>query len=133
MPFEFPILDKLGILSQKENQKDIQYTPNTRLYSLSANPENEREIYKNHLQKSEKTYIVLLTPKVAQDTLQIIKDIGFSGTFGLHFEKFCSLSEIANMLHNEVKWSRKMTIFLGKILIWLNTTETGLLDELKFY
>ena len=110
--FDFPILDQISEITYSEAQKNAPHSPDTKLYSLSANSDDERAIYKSHLRKSEKTHIVLLTPKVVQNTIQIIEDSGFSVAFGLHFEKFCSLSEVANMVKNEKKWSRKMTIFL---------------------
>ena len=37
------------------------------------------------------------------------------------------------MLESEPIWKRKMGILMTKILFWLEDTETGLLDELKFY
>jgi DNA polymerase III epsilon subunit family exonuclease len=131
--FDFPILDQISELTHTEIQKNVPHTPDTKLYSLSADSENEREIYHTHLRKSEKTHIVVLTPKVVENTMKIVENAGFSVVSGLHFEKFCSLKEVANMVKNEQKWSRKMNIFLGKILFWLHTTKTGLLDELKFY
>lgn len=36
------------------------------------------------------------------------------------------------MLANE-EWDRKESILIGKLLWWIIETETGLIDELKFY
>ena len=47
-------------------------------------------------------------------------------------EKFISLETISGFLEKNI-WTRKESIFITKILFWLKKTNTGLIDELKFY
>lgn len=47
-------------------------------------------------------------------------------------EKFIS-PEIITAFLEKLTWTRKETILMVKFLFWIETTETGLLDELKYY
>lgn len=46
--------------------------------------------------------------------------------------RFCSVEIISAWLEKK-SWTRKETILMLKILTWQRETQTGLLDELKFY
>lgn len=46
--------------------------------------------------------------------------------------RFCSVEIISAWLGKK-SWTRKETILMIKILTWEKETQTGLLDELRFY
>ena len=56
----------------------------------------------------------------------------YSTAFLLTPDKFCSLDILGEYI-TRISFTRKELIFALKMLFWIHSTETSLLDELKYY
>ena len=99
--------------------------------NLIGEAEEEKKLLK---EITEKDTTLLITNGYKQ-SLWITKQLWEAGkkiSIYRESEKFISLETISGFLRKDI-WNRKESIFITKILFWLEKTATGLIDELKFY
>lgn len=99
--------------------------------NLSGKPEEEKKLLEAI---AEENTILLITNGYKQSRW-IAKELWETGkkiSIYRESEKFISLETISGFLEKNI-WTRKESVFITKILFWLEKTTTGLIDELKFY
>ncbi len=63
---------------------------------------------------------------------QVLIEAGHTVSIYRDTEYFCSIDMLSHWL-GMAKWNRKESILIVKLMSWIRETETGLLDELKYY
>lgn len=100
--------------------------------NLSWDLDEEREIIQAALRESGK--IILYTNGCTQSQFwkKTLENMQYSTAFLLTPDKFCSLDILGEYI-TRISFTRKELIFALKMLFWIHSTETSLLDELKYY
>jgi DNA polymerase III epsilon subunit-like protein len=114
----------------KDRSKKIEATSS--IISLNGNPEQEDQFLQEILESHSHTDLLVMEKKTAEFMTEKIKSWGISVMKNRETSSWISFQEIDSLL-NQPSWERKMSVLIGKILFWLEDTETGLIDELKFY
>ncbi len=91
-----------------------------------------KEIVESSLEWSEKVLILAEWSKDIMFLKQLLEEEGLAPTVFASHARYLSRIVLREQLEKK-SWKRKETIFLLKLLSWSLRTETGLLDELKFY
>ena len=88
-----------------------------------------KDTFKTH------SHITLITPgyKTAIWMSHFLLGHGIENTIALGSHKWCSVEHVRELLRSKHSYDRKKLILILKIAFWMTKTETGLLDELKFY
>jgi DNA polymerase III epsilon subunit-like protein len=102
------------------------------IYSIWADPNEEYLLLRQILDKYPKTDIVTMEKKTVEYLYQLISWWDILAIKERESFEWISFEEIDSRLE-QLFWERKLTIMMGKILFWLESTKTGLLEELKFY
>jgi DNA polymerase III epsilon subunit-like protein len=118
---------------QKEEVIEELSTKSMHLFSIDGDIWKEREYILSQVQKYNKIYCIVPNKKVQSFLTQELNASGCDTTMGIWYSRWCSLDEVQSMVESDTLWERKMTIFMWKILFWLETTTTWLLEELTLY
>jgi DNA polymerase III epsilon subunit family exonuclease len=132
LPQFHPLLVQEVVNEKNINEINSSEKPNISLVSLSWDKDEEEEMYRKNIWKG-RAHIVLSSNKLYEPLKDILEPLWYTVGYAWHPEKYISLLSLEEYLHSPLKWERKITIFLVKILFWLKSTRTGLLHELKFY
>ena len=78
--------------------------------------------------------MLILTPnrKQSEYLKQVLIEAGHTVSVYRDAEYFCSIDMLSYWLSMH-EWKRKESILIVKLMSWIRVTETGLLDELKYY
>jgi hypothetical protein len=100
--------------------------------NLSGNSSEEMAIIASLRQ--DKLPMLIITPekKTARYEQSLLQDAGYRTHVFESISQFCSLDMLSYWL-GMTTWTRKETILILKLASWLDETQTGLLDELKYY
>lgn len=104
-----------------------------RIVSLSGKKDDELDLLRGVIK--DKKHIHLLTPgnKVSIQMEDTLTELWFTCAQWIPKKKLFSFLYIEEC----IKWSepldRKLSILLGRILLWLEQTEYGMIDEVKMY
>lgn len=103
------------------------------LFETSGSPEEEINLIKNTFKTH--THILILTPwyKVTLWLSKFLTAHHIANMIKISPEKWCSVRYIREILIWDESYSRKRLVLILKIAFWMTKTETGILDELKFY
>lgn len=102
-------------------------------YSIDGNREVEVDLLLSVWEKYGKVLLLAPNKKVQSFLLKTLQSRGAKPEILMESSRFCSLEEVSAMIVSEKNWERKVCIFMGKLLFWLEDTKTGIIDELKFY
>lgn len=111
---------------RKETHKRI-------LCEISGNPEEELHLIKNTFKTH--THILIVSPWY-RTTVWLSKYLtanSIQNMVTIPHTKWCSVLYMREILMSNESYSRKKLILILKIAFWMTKTETGLIDELKFY
>ncbi len=103
------------------------------LLETHGDPSEELIIIKDTFKTN--THIALVTPgyKTAIWMSGFLSQNSIENMISVSPSKWCSVKYMRELLTNAEPYSRKKLILILKIAFWLTDTETGLLDEMKFY
>lgn len=101
-------------------------------YSLDGNRETETDFLLSMIERYGKVEIIAPNKKVQTFLTTTLREYGCKAESVIETSRFCSLEELWDAIGKD-EWERKESIFIGKLLWWLQDTETGFLEELNFY
>jgi DNA polymerase III epsilon subunit-like protein len=122
----------------EELSENVAYnTSNTsditqRIVSIGTDIWQEISLIRDTLEKWRVT-LVTQSRKSAEYLHTILGSEGMKSTLSIETSRWVSIDALIEAIESSTKWKRKYAILITKILLWLETTETGLLDELGFY
>lgn len=64
---------------------------------------------------------------------QVLSEKEIENTIAIPINKWCSVAYTRELLMSSENFPRKKMILILKLAFWMTETETGLIDELKFY
>lgn len=102
------------------------------LKSLSGKKDEEITLIKNSKEENKSLLIITNGRKQSEWLQGKINTVWFSTAIYNDSRLYISLNSIRTFFEKPL-WKRKETILMIKLLTWLEKTETGLIDELKFY
>lgn len=103
-----------------------------KLINITSNTE-ELELIKHTLAEHKKIELVTIGYKTAVWISDWLKKHNIENIIKIDSSKRCSVKNMIEILQSKEIYDRKMLILILKISFWMIKTETGILDELKFY
>ncbi len=104
-----------------------------RVVSLSGRKEEEMNLLKELIKDQKHIHLLTSGSKVSTHMEDILTTAWFRCTEWIPKKKLCSLRYIEECILWNVPLERKLSILLGRVLIWLEQTEYGRIDEMKMY
>ena len=118
--------------NKKYEKSYLWKTGEIKTYFLSNFPDEENGIIGKLVHTWQTIDIFVPSKKVGKKLENILQMSNIDATFVYDISEFLSLDALRES-YEKASWNRKESILLTKILFWLSTTKTGLIDELKFY
>jgi hypothetical protein len=119
--------------AQDSNTPTLQLSNSPTLILEINNSTDELNLIQDTLREKER--ITLVTPgyKVSQWMSGFLMENGIENIVTITTEKWCSVEYMRELIQSDRRLSRKEMILTLKIMYWMTETQTGLLDEMKFY
>lgn len=126
-------LEKISHENHKYEKYDIEKISTKKIDIVSIHQvEDEEKLIREHMKKWE-VQILVPSVRVGEElTDRLVQEYGIPTIFQRSYHEYCSIESLESIL-SQWELSRKDTILITKLLFWLETTETWLLEELKFY
>ena len=102
------------------------------LISLTGNQEEEIEIVRSSLTKSSPLLILTMSKKQSLALESSLIKYGYRVEIYKDMRSFISLDMLDYWLSRK-SWKRKESVLIVKLTHWISETESGLIDELKYY
>jgi DNA polymerase III epsilon subunit family exonuclease len=125
--FESLLGTKMEILSENTLIKNDK-----KLIHITSNIE-ELKLIKHTIAENKKIELVTIGYKTAVWISDWLTENNIENIVKINPSKRCSVENMIEILQSEWTYDRKMLILILKISFWMIKTETGILDELKFY
>lgn len=103
------------------------------LIETHGNPNEELSIIQNAQKEHEHLALIVPWYKTAVWMSGFLEQNGISNMISISPDKWCSVEYMRELFSSNERWGRKKLILILKIAYWLTDTDTGLLDEMKFY